>query len=95
MTENQNNEELTEEEFLQLVLDEQEKALAKAREERLNPQKKKPKKQKPMVRLIVWLMALILVLNTFAILFNIYSIPAIEFLKVSLYFRRGFFHSLP
>ena len=83
MTENQNNEELTEEEFLQLVLDEQEKALAKAREERLNPQKKKPKKQKPMVRLIVWLMALILVLNTFAILFNIYSIPAIEFLKVS------------
>lgn len=83
MTENQKDEQLTEEEFLQLVLDEQEKALAKAREERLNPQKRKPKKQKPMVRLVVWLMALILLFNTFAIIFNIYSIPAIEFLKVS------------
>lgn len=83
MTENQKNEELTEEEFLQLVLDEQEKALAKAREERLNPQKKKTTKQKPIVRLVVWLMALTLLFNTFAIIFNIYSIPAIEFLKVS------------
>ena len=45
MTENQNNEELTEEEFLQLVLDEQEKALAKAREERLNPQKNKARRR--------------------------------------------------
>ncbi len=83
MTEDHKTEELTEEEFLQLVLDEQEKALAKAREERLNPSPKKPKKQKPMVRLVVWLMALILVFNTFAIIFNIYSIPAIEFVKVS------------
>lgn len=83
MAEDYKTEELTEEEFLQLVLDEQEKALTKAREERLNPTIKKKKKQKPIVRLIVWLMALILVFNTFAILFNIYSIPAIEFVKVS------------
>lgn len=83
MTEKTNTEQLTEEEFLELVLEEQQKALAKEREARLNPQPKKPKKQKPIVRIIVWLMALTLVFNTFAILFNVYSIPAIEFLKVS------------
>lgn len=83
MTEKMNTEELTEEEFLELVLEEQEKALAKEREERLNPQPKKPKKQKPFVRIVVWLMALTLAFSTFAVIFNVYSIPAIEFLKVS------------
>lgn len=83
MTEKTNTEQLTEEEFLELVLEEQQKALAKEREARLNPQPKKPKKQKAIVRIIVWLMALTLVFNTFAVLFNVYSIPAIEFLKVS------------
>ena len=73
---------LTEEEFLELVLSEQEKALAEARERRLNGQTK-PKKQRSSVKLIVWLMALILIFNTFAIIFNMYSIPAIEFLQVS------------
>ena len=82
MTDKPNTEELTEEEFLELVLEEQEKALAKAREERLNNYKK-PKRQKPIVRIIVWLMALTLAFNTFAIIFNMYSIPAVEFLKVS------------
>ena len=81
MTDKPNTEELTEEEFLELVLEEQEKALAKAREERLNNYKK-PKRQKPIVRIIVWLMALTLAFNTFAIIFNMYSIPAVEFLKV-------------
>lgn len=83
MTDKPKTEELTEEEFLELVLDEQQNALAKAREERLHPKPKKPKRQRPMIRLIVWLMALTLVFNTFALLFNVYSIPAIEFLKVS------------
>lgn len=83
MTEKQNNEELTEEEFLQLVLDEQEKALAKAREERLNPTRNKRKKPKPIIRIIVWSMAFALIFNTFALIMNMYSIPAIEFLKVS------------
>lgn len=83
MTEKKHTVELTEEEFLELVLEEQEKALAKAREERLNPQPKKPKKQKPFVRIVVWLMALTLAFSTFAVIFNVYSIPAIEFLKVS------------
>ena len=36
MTEKSNTEELTEEEFLELVLEEQEKALAKEREERFH-----------------------------------------------------------
>lgn len=83
MTEHKTTEELTEEQFLELVLDEQQKALAQERERRLNPTPIKPKRQKPVVRIIVWLMALTLVFNTFAIIFNIYSIPAIEFLKVS------------
>ncbi|MEG0471480.1 MAG: serine protease [Solibacillus sp.] len=83
MNENPKHEELTEEEFLELVLEEQEKALAQAREQRLNSTYKKPKRQKPIVRIIVWLIALSLVFNTFAVIFNMYSIPAIEFLRVS------------
>ncbi|MER1957185.1 MAG: serine protease [Solibacillus sp.] len=82
MTEFKKTEELTEEEFLELVLEEQQKALAQERERRLHSTPKK-KRQKPIVRLIVWLMALTLVFNTFAVIFNVYSIPAIEFLKVS------------
>ena len=82
MTEIKKTEELSEEEFLELVLEEQEKALAEERERRINNYKK-PKRQKPWVRIIVWLMALMLVFNTFAVIFNVYSIPAIEFLKVS------------
>ncbi|MEK5486759.1 MULTISPECIES: S1 family peptidase [unclassified Lysinibacillus] len=74
-------EELTEEEFIELVLEEQQKALAREREERLHG--KKPKKQKPLVRWMVWGMAMVLFFNTFALVFQIYSIPAIEFIKVS------------
>ncbi|XRD26833.1 serine protease [Lysinibacillus fusiformis] len=44
---------------------------------------KKQKKPKPFVRWIVWSMAFVLFFNTFAIIFQIYSIPAIEFIKVS------------
>lgn len=81
---NKPNEELTEEEFLQLVLDEQDKALAAARERRLQGFKnQQPKRQRFPVRLIVWLMAIVLAFNAFAVIFNMYSIPAIEFLKVS------------
>ncbi|WP_285398864.1 serine protease [Lysinibacillus sp. fls2-241-R2A-57] len=75
------DEELSEEEFIELVLAEQQKALAQEQEER--QQDKKPKKQKPIVKWIVWSMAFVLFLNTFALIFQIYSIPAIEFLKVS------------
>lgn len=75
-------EELTEEEFLELVLAEQEKALAEERARRLAG--KEPKqKAKPATKLIIWLMALTLTFSTFSVIFSIYSIPAIEFLKVS------------
>ncbi|QDQ02785.1 trypsin-like peptidase domain-containing protein [Lysinibacillus fusiformis] len=74
-------EELTEEEFIELVLAEQQKALAEERQQRL--QGKKPKKQKPIVKWIVWSMAFVLFFNTFALLFQIYSIPALDFIKVS------------
>ncbi|MFJ7666559.1 S1C family serine protease [Lysinibacillus sp. NPDC097195] len=72
---------LTEEEFIELVLAEQQKALAEERARRLNGQK--PKKQKPLFKWIMWCMALVLFFNTFALIFQIYSIPAIEFIKVS------------
>ena len=75
------DDELTEEEFIELVLAEQQNALAEEQEER--QQGKKPKKQKPIVKWIVWSMAFVLFLNTFALIFQIYTIPAIEFLKVS------------
>ncbi|KYG92139.1 peptidase S7 [[Bacillus] sp. KCTC 13219] len=73
---------LTEEEFLELVLAEQEKALEEERQQRLNGQPKK-RQQRPIIRLIVYIMAFALIFNTFAIVFQIYSIPAIEFIKVS------------
>ena len=84
MTENdtKKQEDLTEEEFLELVLVEQQKALEEERRRRLEGNKKR-KRQSPAVRMMVWAIAFILVFNTFAIIFNIYSIPAIEFLKVS------------
>ena len=72
---------LTEEEFIELVLAEQQKALAEDREQRLHGTNQK--KQKPVIKWIVWSMAFVLFFNTFALLFEIYSIPAIEFLKVS------------
>ncbi|MFJ3386665.1 S1C family serine protease [Lysinibacillus sp. NPDC086135] len=75
------DEELTEEELIELVLAEQQKALAQEQEELL--QGKKPKKRKPIVKWIVWSMAFVLILNTFALIFQIYSPPALEFLKVS------------
>lgn len=73
---------LTEEEFLELVLAEQEKALEEERQRRLNGQPKK-RQQRPIIRFAVYIMAFALLFNTFAIIFQIYSIPAIEFIKVS------------
>lgn len=81
-TNKNNHEELTEEEFLELVLEEQQKALEEERLRRLEGVNK-PKKQKPFARLLVWMIALALVFNTFAILLNIFSIPAVEFIQVS------------
>jgi len=78
---NTTEEELTEEEFIELVLAEQQKALAEERERRV--QGRQTRKQKPIIKWIMWVMAFVLFFNTFALIFQIYSIPAIEFIKVS------------
>lgn len=74
---------LTEEElFLEEVLLAKDEALREERERRLSgiPPKKR---LNVSARLIVWLMAATLFFSTFAILFQIYSIPAIEFIQTS------------
>lgn len=71
-------EELTEEEFNELVLELQQEALQKARLE-----KQKPKTKRPFPKWTFWLMTLILAFSSFSAILEIYSIPAIEFLKTS------------
>lgn len=80
--ENDKEEQLTEEEFLELVLAEQQKALEEDRERRLKGASK-TKKPRFTIRVIMYIMAFVLFFNTFAIVFQIYSIPAIEFIQVS------------
>ncbi|MDS9473007.1 S1C family serine protease [Sporosarcina pasteurii] len=72
------SDELTEEEFIELVLEEQQEALRKARLE-----KDAPKPKRPFPRWTFWIMALVLTFSTFSAIFEVYSIPAIEFLKTS------------
>lgn len=71
-------EELTDDEFNELVLELQQEALQKARLE-----KNKPKTKRPFPRWTFWLMAIILLFSTSSAVLEIYSIPAIEFLKTS------------
>ncbi|WP_332648948.1 S1C family serine protease [Lysinibacillus sp. 54212] len=68
--------------FLELVLQEQEKALEEERQQRLQGTQQQKKKRRT-VRVTVWIIALVLLFNTFGLIFQIYSIPAIEFLKIS------------
>ena len=77
------NEPLTEEQqFLEEVLLAQEQALQEERERRAAG--KPPKKRLNIgARVIVWLMSLTLIFSMFAFIFEMYSIPAIEFLKTS------------
>lgn len=80
---NQNDfEPISEEELIELVLEEQKKALEKERQERLMGVKQ-TKKMGRSTRLVAWIMAGMLMFSTFAVIFEIYSIPAIEFLKTS------------
>ncbi|TSI05978.1 S1C family serine protease [Lysinibacillus sp. BW-2-10] len=73
---------ISEEELIELVLEAQKEALEKARLERLSGIKKQ-KKRPRSVRLVAWIMAGMLLFSTFAAIFEIYSIPAIEFIKKS------------
>ena len=72
------SETVVDEEFLEFVLEAQQEALAKEAQE-----KNKPKPKHHFPRWIFWLMATVLFVNTFAVIFQIYSIPAIEFIKTS------------
>lgn len=76
-------EDLTEEEFIQLVLDEQEKALREELDRRLKKEPEKKKTTSKVIKLIIWIMSSVLLLNTFAFVFDLYNLPAIEFLQTS------------
>lgn len=81
MDKNQPNgelEEISDEELQILVLEAQREALEKEALE-----KTRPKPKRPFPRWIFWTMAFVLFVNTFAMIFQIYSIPAIEFIKTS------------
>ncbi|SOC43341.1 trypsin-like peptidase [Ureibacillus acetophenoni] len=77
---------ISEEELIELVLEAQAEALEKQRLERLDRlegKQIKRKRQPPFARFIAWLIAIMLTFSTFAIFFEIFSIPAVEFLKKS------------
>ncbi|MGB3100493.1 MAG: serine protease [Psychrobacillus psychrotolerans] len=71
-------EDISDEELQILVLEAQREALEK---EALQKTRSKP--NRPFPKWIFWTMAVVLFINTFAIIFQIYSIPAIEFIKTS------------
>lgn len=74
----QNWEEEVDEEFLEFVLEAQREALLKEAQEKTSR-----KTKRPFPKWIFWIMATVLFINTFAVILQIYSIPAIEFLKAS------------
>ncbi|WJY28394.1 S1 family peptidase [Sporosarcina trichiuri] len=71
-------EELEEEEFRLMVLQAQQEALEEERAER-----HAPAKRRKVPRAAIWVMALVLLFQPIAFLFDIYSLPAIDFLKTS------------
>lgn len=71
-------EDISDEELQLLVLEAQREALEK---QALEKSKSKPKR--PFPKWMFWIMAIVLFVNTFAMIFQIYSIPAIEFIKTS------------
>ncbi|MBS4210226.1 serine protease [Bacillus sp. FJAT-50079] len=69
---------IDDEELQKLVLEAQREALSNVGKENMNPRRKRP-----FIKWILWLMSFVLVINTFVVIFEIYSIPALEFLKTS------------
>jgi serine protease Do len=70
--------EIDDEELQVLVLEAQHEALIKAAKERNNP-----KIKRPFPKWLFWLISIVLFFNTFGMIFQIYSIPAIDFLITS------------
>lgn len=73
---NEQFEELSDEEINDLVLEAQREALLKSSEDITKPKRRIPK-------WFIWLMSIMLALSTFVGLFQVFSIPAIEFLITS------------
>jgi serine protease Do len=71
-------EEIDDDELQELVLEAQREALLKAAHEKTSR-----KTKRPFPTWLFWLISIVMVFNTFAIIFEVYSIPAIEFLKTS------------
>ncbi len=71
-------EEFTDQAWDELVLEAQREALLKAREDKVNP-----KTKRPFPRWMFWVMAIVMLISTFSVTVETYSIPAIEFLKTS------------
>lgn len=69
---------ITDEELQELVLEAQREALLKAAQDQTTP-----KAKHPFPKWLLWLIAVVLAVNTFAVFFEVYSIPAIEFVKTS------------
>ncbi|WP_339250404.1 serine protease [Sporosarcina sp. FSL W8-0480] len=69
-------EQMSDEEINELVLEAQREALLRSSEDVAKPKRRVPK-------WFVWLMSIMLALSTFAGLFQVFSIPAIEFLITS------------
>ena len=78
--ENRHDQEMTDEEWNELVLEAQREALLKAALDKSNPN---PTSKRPFPRWIFWAMAIVMLFSTFSLTFETYSIPAIEFLKTS------------
>ncbi len=77
---------ISEEELVELVLQAQQEAIEKDRQERLarlEGKSVKPKRKPLFTRFIAWLIAIMLAFSTFAVIFEIFSIPAVEFIKKS------------
>ncbi|MBE1555523.1 S1C family serine protease [Sporosarcina limicola] len=71
-------EDIDDDELQDLVLEAQREALSKEAQE-----KRSQKKKRPFPKWLFWLISIVMVVNTFAVIFEVYSIPAIEFLKTS------------
>jgi len=69
-------EEIDDDELQDLVLEAQRQALANVGQEQHKP-------KHPFPKWLFWLIAGMLTFNTFAVIFEVYSIPAIEFVKTS------------
>lgn len=72
----QTEEELDDETLQQLVLEAQQEVLA-------NPATNERKKKRSIPKWFIWVMSIILITQSFAFIFQLYSIPAIAFLKTS------------